>query len=206
MIMRIQEFANRVGVTAQTLRNYDNSGKFVAKRNQGGQRFYTEDDILRYQGINIKEKPRHNVIYTRVSTRNQMDDLNDQVEFLKQYCNANGFIVTEVIKDIGSGLNYKRKKWNNLLFEQVMNKEIDTIFIAYKDRFIRFGFDWFESFCNKFGTKIVIVQNETLSPEEEVIQDLISIIHVFSCRVYGLRKYKKSINKEIKTKPENKNE
>lgn len=72
-----------------------------------------------------------------------------------------------------------------------MNNEIDTIYITYNDRFVRFGYDWFESFCGKFDTKIIVLNNPDLSPQQELVEDLVSIIHVFSCRIYGLRKYKK---------------
>jgi len=135
------------------------------------------------------------VIYARVSTRNQKDDLLNQVEFLKQFCNAKGIIVNQCIEDFGSGLNYNRKKWNKLL-EEVMENRIKTIVISSKDRFIRFGYDWFEKFCEKFNTKIIIVNNEALSPNEEIVQDIISILHVFSCRLYGLRKYKNQIKED----------
>ena len=80
---------------------------------------------------------RDTVIYARVSTRNQKDDLQNQVEFLKQFCNAKGMIVNQCIEDFGSGLNYNRKKWNNLL-DEVMANKIKTIVISNKDRFIRF--------------------------------------------------------------------
>ena len=119
----------------------------------------------------------------------------NQVEFLKQFANAKGIIVDECVEDFGSGLNYNRKKWNNLL-EQVMEQKIKTIIISSKDRFIRFGYDWFEKFCIKFNTNIIIVNNESLSPNEELVQDIISILHVFSCRLYGLRKYKKQIQED----------
>ena len=79
-----------------------------------------------------------------------------------------------------------------------MTNGIGTIIITYKDRFIRFGFDWFEKFLNKFGVKFIIVNNESLSPQEELVQDIISILHVFSCRIYGLRKYKKKIKEDMK--------
>ena len=97
------------------------------------------------------------VIYARVSTRNQKDDLQNQVSFLRQFCNAKGIIVDQCIEDYGSGLNYNRKQWNHLLDE------------------------------------VVVVNNEELSPQEELVQDIVSILHVFSCRLYGLRKYKKQI-------------
>lgn len=79
-----------------------------------------------------------------------------------------------------------------------MNKKISKIIVSHKDRFIRFGYDWFESLCKKFGCEIEVVNNEKTSPEQEVVDDLISIIHCFSCRVYGLRKYKTKIMKERK--------
>ena len=135
---------------------------------------------------------RQIVIYARVSTRNQKDDLQNQVSFLRQFCNAKGIIVDQCIEEYGSGLNYNRKKWNQLL-EEVMEQKIKTIIVTHKDRFIRFGYEWFEKFCMKFNTTIVVVKNEELSPQEELVQDIISILHVFSCRLYGFRKYKKQI-------------
>ena len=77
-----------------------------------------------------------------------------------------------------------------------MEQKIKTIIVTHKDRFIRFGYDWFEKFCMKFNTTIVVVNNEELSPQEELVQDIVSILHVFSCRLYGLRKYKKQINED----------
>ena len=84
------------------------------------------------------------------------------------------------------------EKWNQLL-DEVMEQKIKTIIVTHKDRFVRFGYDWFEKFCMKFNTTIVVVNNEELSPQEELVQDIVSILHVFSCRLYGLRKYKKQI-------------
>ena len=97
------------------------------------------------------------MIYTRVSTRNQSDDLENQVDFLQTYVNAKGLIADEIIRDYGSGLNYNRKKWNQLLSE-VMENKIRMILISHKDRFVRFGFEWFEKFCNKFNVEIVVVK------------------------------------------------
>lgn len=104
-------------------------------------------------------------------------------------------IVDETIEDIGSGLNYNRKKWNKLI-DECMEGKIDTVIVTHKDRFIRFGFEWFERLLGKFNTKIIIVTNELLSPQEELVQDIISILHVFSCRIYGMRKYNKKIEED----------
>lgn len=79
---------------------------------------------------------------------------------------------------------------------EVMENKVKMIFVSHKDRFVRFGFDWVEKFCNKFNVEIVVVKNDKLSPHEELVQDIVSILHVFSCRLYGLRKYKKQIEGE----------
>ena len=187
-----KDFAELLGVSVKTLQRWDRDGILKANRTPTNRRYYTYDQYLQFKGIQTENDIRDTVIYARVSTRNQKDDLQNQVEFLKQFCNAKGIIVNQCIEDFGSGLNYNRKKWNKLL-DEVMENKIKTIVISNKDRFIRFGYDWFEKFCEKFNTKIIIVNNETLSPNEELVQDIISILHVFSCRLYGFRKYKNQI-------------
>ncbi len=173
-----------------------------ANRKPTDRRYYTYDQYLQFKGINTENDNRQIVIYARVSTKNQKDDknlkddLHSQVSFLRQFCNARGLIIDQCIEDYGSGLNYNRKKWNELLNE-VMERKIKTIIVTHKDRFIRFGYDWFEQFCMKFNTTIMVVNNEELSPQEELVQDIVSILRVFSCRLYGLRKYKKQIEGDV---------
>ena len=190
-----KDFAELLGVSVKTLQRWDRDGILKANRTPTNRRYYTYDQYLQFKGIQTENDIRDTVIYARVSTRNQKDDLQNQVEFLKQFCNAKGIIVNQCVEDFGSGLNYNRKKWNKLL-DEVMANKIKTIVISNKDRFIRFGYDWFEKFCEKFNTKIIIVNNETLSPNEELVQDIISILHVFSCRLYGFRKYKNQIKED----------
>lgn len=190
-----KEFAELLNVSVITLQRWDNDGKLKAFRTPTNRRYYTYEQYLEYTGIHKETDSRKIVIYTRVSTSNQKDDLKNQVEFLRQYANAKGMIVDEVIEDYGSGLNYNRKKWNRLI-DRCMTNEISTIIITHKDRFIRFGYDWFESFLAKFNVEIIVVNNESLSPQEELVQDIISILHIFSCRIYGLRKYKKKIRED----------
>ena len=187
-----KEFAELLNVTVKTLQRWDREKTLVANRTPTNRRYYTYDQYLQFKGIGRDADSRKIVIYTRVSTRNQTDDLENQVDFLQNYVNAKGLIVDEVIRDYGSGLNYNRKKWNQLLGE-VMENKVKMIFVSHKDRFVRFGFDWFEKFCNKFNVEIVVVKNDKLSPHEELVQDIVSILHVFSCRLYELRKYKKQI-------------
>ena len=187
-----KEFAELLNVSVKTLQRWDREKTLVANRTPTNRRYYTYDQYLQFKGIGRDTDSRKIVIYTRVSTRNQTDDLENQVDFLQQYVNAKGLIADDIVRDYGSGLNYNRKKWNQLLNE-VMENKIKMIFISHKDRFVRFGFDWFEKFCNKFNVEIVVVKNEKLSPPEELVQDIVSILQVFSCRLYGLRKYKKQI-------------
>ena len=187
-----KEFAKLLNVSVKTLQRWDREKTLIANRTPTNRRYYTYDQYLQFKGISKDADSRKIVIYARVSTRNQADDLENQVDFLQTYVNAKGLITDEIIRDYGSGLNYNRKKWNQLLNE-VMENKIKMIFITHKDRFVRFGFDWFERFCNKFNVEIVVVNNEKLSPHEELVQDIVSILHVFSSRLCGLRKYKKQI-------------
>lgn len=186
------EFAKMIGVTVKTLQRWDYEKVLIACRNPKDRRYYTQRQYDEYMGNQTDNKLGKTVIYSRVSNIGQKDDLTNQIEFLKTYANAKGTIIDETLTDIGSGLNYNRKNWNTLI-DSCVNGEISTIIIAHKDRFIRFGYEWHEKFLKGYGVEIVVVNNEMLSPQEELIQDLISIIHVFSCRISGLRKYKKKI-------------
>ncbi len=190
-----KDFAELLNVSVKTLQRWDRDKILVAKRNPTGRRYYTYDQYLEFKGVSNDSNTKKKIIYTRVSTNNQKDDLKNQVKFLLDFANAKGIIIDEVIEDIGSGLNYNRKKWNKLI-EHCMENKIDSIMVTHKDRFIRFGYEWFERFLGKYDVKIIVVNNETLSPNEELVQDITSILHVFSCKIYGMLKYKKKIEEE----------
>jgi predicted site-specific integrase-resolvase len=190
-----KDFANLLGVSVKTLQRWDREGILKANRTPTDRRYYTYDQYLKFKGITTENDTRKTVIYARVSTRNQKDGLQNQVSFLRQFCNGKGIIVDQCIEDYGSGLDYNRKQWNTLL-DEVMEQKIKTIIVTHKDRFIRFGYEWFEKFCMKFNTTIVVVNNEELSSQEELVQDIVSILQVFSCRLYGLRKYKRQIKED----------
>ena len=155
-----KDFAELLGVSVKTLQRWDREGILKANRTPTDRRYYTYDQYLQFKGINSENDNRQTVIYARVSTRNQKDELQNQVTFLRQFCNAKGIIVDQCIEDYGSGLNYNRKKWNQLL-DEVMEQKIKTIIVTHKDRFIRFGYDWFEKFCMKFHTTIPSVDKST---------------------------------------------
>ena len=197
------EFAKLIGIALRTLQRWDNEKKLVAYRTPTGRRYYTQAQLDQCLGVTVgteEAKGRHGkkktVAYCRVSNQGQKDDLKNQVDFLKTYAIKNGITLDAIYTDIGSGLNYKRKQWNQLL-EESQAGDIGMVLIAHKDRFIRFGYDWFAKFLRKNGTEIHIANNIALSPEQELIQDLINIIHVFSCRIYGLRKYRKKVKDEL---------
>ena len=190
-----KDFAELLNISVKTLQRWDRDKILVAKRTPTDRRYYTYDQYLEFKGVSNDSNTKKKIIYTRVSTNNQKDDLKNQVKFLLDFANAKGIIIDEVIEDIGSGLNYNRKKWNKLI-EHCMENKIDSIMVTHKDRFIRFGYEWFERFLGKYDVKIIVVNNETLSPNEELVQDIISILHVFSCKIYGMRKYKKKIEED----------
>ncbi len=125
-----KDFAELLGVSVKTLQRWDREGTLKANRTPTDRRYYTYGQYLQFKGINTEDDTRQVVIYARVSTRNQKNDLQNQVTFLRQFCNAKGIIVDQCIEDYGSGLNYNRKKWNELL-DEVMEQKIKTIIIKF---------------------------------------------------------------------------
>ncbi|KJJ85303.1 transposon resolvase [Candidatus Omnitrophus magneticus] len=193
-IYRVNEFAKRIGKTTKTLRRWDETGKLNAKRQISGHRYYDESDVRKALGI--KEVDRKTVVYCRVSSPGQKDDLQSQLVAMEQYCIANGIAVDEWITEIGGGMNFKRKKFLSIV-SRVQTGEISRLFVAHKDRLMRFGFDLFEEIAGNNGCEVTVVNQESLSPQQEVVEDLMAIIHTFSYRLYGLRKYKKEIKKMV---------
>ena len=132
--------------------------------------------------------------YCRVSSHKQKDDLERQIENVKTYMYAKGYQF-EIITDIGSGINYNKKGLNQLI-DMITNSEVDKIVVLYKDILIRFGYELIENLCNKYGTIIEIIDNTEKS--QELVEDLIQIVKVFSCRLQGKRANKaKKMIKEL---------
>ena len=199
---KVGEFAKLLNVTVKTLQNWDKQGTLKAYRTPTNQRFYTEEQlnqILNLSNSNQKEKQGLKIGYCRVSTHNQKNNLKNQEEYLRSYTNAKGVILDEVFTDIGSGINYNRKDFNKIL-ELVEAGEVSEIYVTYKDRFVRFGFDWFNNFCEKHGTKIIILNQPSTSPEQELAEDLLNIVTVFSARSHDLRTYKKQLEQNLNEK------
>ena len=192
-MLSIGKFAKSLGVSIQTLRNWDKEGKLKPTYvTENGYRYYSEDLLNKFRNIkNVNKIKKKNILYARVSTKNQKDDLNRQIDNLKQYAYSKGYSF-EIITDIGSGTNYKKEGLLKMI-NLVECGEVDRIIVLYKDRLIRFGYDLIEYICKLNDTKIEIVDNSTISKEQELTEDLIQIITIFANRLYGARS-KKTIN------------
>jgi putative resolvase len=191
-IYRVKEFAERIRKSPDTLRRWDKEGKLPAKRSAGGHRYYDESDVRKALGIEIPLSDKKTIVYCRVSSRSQLPDLKSQVESMRTYCLGAGIAVNQWLEEIGGGMNFKRKLFLEII-DRIERGEIAKLIIAHKDRLVRFGFDFFEIFAQKHGCEIVVVNQEQLSPQEEMVQDLMAIVHCFSSRLYGLRTYKAKI-------------
>ena len=189
-----REFGALIGRAVNTLQRWDRMGILKAHRTVTNRRYYTHEQYLEF--IGQKAAVKNIMTYCRVSSAGQKKDLASQKEAVEQFCVASGKPVGAALEDIGSGLNYRRKQFVRLM-EMVGRGEVFEIVIAHKDRLVRFGFEWFEKFCNDHGCMITVMNAESLSPEEEMTRDLLSIIHCFSSRLYGLRKYKKKLREMI---------
>lgn len=185
-------------INGATLRMWRLKGKLNYKQFSSKKIMYDIDSFEDYCA-----KPKYNVIYARVSTTKQKEDLNRQIEMVKGYAISNGYKIEKIFKDIASGMNENRTEFN-LLLRDIFSGNIDTVFISYKDRLTRFGFDYFKHIFEEFGTKIVVLDEleETNSDfQTELTNDIISIIHHFSMKLYSNRRKKlKEIEKIIESK------
>ena len=154
-------------------------------------RYYTHEQYLQYRGL-VSSKQGKVLAYARVSSPSQKKDLAIQKEALRAYCLEHGVNVDQWVEDIGSALNYKRKGFNQVV-EQIELGQVRRLIIASQDRFVRFGYDWFEAFCQRHGTDITVIKGESFSPEEELVRDLRAIVTVFSARLPGLRSHKNAL-------------
>ena len=203
-----KEAKNLLHVSGVTLMNWKNAGLIKYKKLTDRKYLYDIDSIIKNK--EEKDNNRQNVIYGRVSTPRQKTDLNNQIELIKQYMLSRGINVDAVYSDIASGLNEKRSDFNRLL-ESVFRCEVDTVYITFKDRLSRFGFEYFTMIFSYFGTKIVILDDKeetNKTYQQELTEDLIAIIHSYSMKMYVNRRKKfKNIEKilsEVETSEINK--
>jgi putative resolvase len=186
-----KKFGALIGKSVLTLQKWDRKGILKAHRSPTNRRYYTHDQYLAYHGLVAKDAGL-TIAYTRVLGVAQKPDLANQKSALEVYCQQHSLKVDEWMSDIGSGLSYKRKQFNRLM-EMVELGQVRRIIIAHRDRFVRFGYGYFEAFCQRHNTEIVVMNSEAMSPEQELVQDLMAIITMFASRLPGLRSYKKAI-------------
>ena len=187
----IGEFSKIISVTRTTLRNWDKTNKLKPILLESGHRRYTDEHLAKIKNIDSNDKL--NIVYCRESTKSQKKSLDLQLENIKQFCLKQGISIDKCISEFGSGLNFKRKGFLELL-NLAINGRIDRLIVYYKDRLCRFGFEMFEELSKKYNFKIIVVDNtETKSRDKEFADDIIAIIHFFSMRLYGSRTYKKNL-------------
>lgn len=193
MKISIGKAAAELGVTRETLRRWEAAGKITSERTPKGHRRY---DLRQLQGISPKKnfEEKRTIAYARVSSHDQKNDLARQVVVLESYCASHGWKF-EVLQDLGSGLNYSKRGLRRLI-KEICSGSVQRLVITHKDRLLRFGAELIFSLCEQFGTEVVILNSsEDSSFEDDLVQDVLEIITVFSARLYGAgsRKNKKLV-------------
>lgn len=197
-----KEVTRILGVTAQTLRNWDKQNKLKPSYTKSnGYRYYSEESILSYTQERKTKKDIHVIGYARVSSKKQVDDLDRQIDNLNKYI-SNKYASFEIISDVGSGINYKKPGLLKLI-DKINKKEVDLIIVLYKDRLLRFGFELIEYFAFINNVKIEVLDKIDKEEEQELVEDLVQIITVYAYKLQGRRKKNtskllKEINKVLK--------
>ena len=198
------ELAKMIGKQTRTVQSYCIRGDINSIIIPSGKRIISKDEVIKYlrkSNLLYEDDNKIDLIYARVSTNNQKNrgDLDKQIEYITREIITKNPKNLKIFSEVGSGLNENRKELKKLL-DMVMNDEVDRIFILYKDRLTRFGFNYLEQICNKYGTKIIVTseKRQEKSLQEELAEDIISIIHSFSGKLYGMRnKIKEKLEKEL---------
>jgi len=187
----IGDAAALLGVSTKTLRRWADSGKIKSERSPTGQRRFFLADIKRITPRELDRlDDRITINYARVSSHEQKQDLVRQAQVLEAFSSVNGWQY-ETIQDLGSGLNYQKKGLQKLL-KRIMQGDVARLVITHKDRLLRFGAELVFAVCEEFETEVVIINktSEEVTFEQELVQDMIELITVFSARLYGSRSKK----------------
>ena len=182
----IGKAAKLLGVSVQTLRRWEQNGELLPdRRSKGGTRYYDKEKL----SGNKNEEKKLTIAYARVSSHDQKQDLKRQAELLSNYCTSKGWQY-EVIQDLGSGMNYKKKGLKRLI-NLILEKKISRLVLTHKDRLLRFGSELIFTLCELKNIEVVLVNRGCeISFEEELAQDVLEIITEFSARLYGARSHK----------------
>lgn len=187
--LKPQQFAQLIGKSVITLQRWDREGKLVAQRTATNRRYYTYQQYLEYLGLSGSHNGKI-VAYCRSSCASNSDDLELQKQHIAEYAQQQGLTISEWLTDYNSSLNYQREQFNRLL-EMVEQGQIQVLIMAHKDRLVRFGYEWFEAFCQRHGTEIKLVCQSQFTPDkEELLNELKLIINLFSGKVAELALHK----------------
>jgi putative resolvase len=182
----LKEAKQLLGVKTRTIQQWDRDGKLKVIRTLGGRRRIPESEIMKLQGESLPVKIIKVMGYARVSSGSQKDDLNRQIDILK----SKGIKEGDILHDIGSGLNEKRRNYKKLL-KMVMDRKVSKIIITYPDRLTRFGFNTLIDYFSYFGVEVEVINENTYqAPQEELVKDLITLVAHFSGKLYGMRSHK----------------
>lgn len=198
-IFSIREAAERVRRSRATLQRWDRTGVLVASRTPTNRRFYTRAQLDNFLGVNLPVEKKKIVAYCRVSSQAQRPDLKNQRSIVVDFCKVKGFANVEHIEEIGGGLNFKRPLFLKLI-DSVISGEVSHLVVAHRDRLARFGFQLIQHLCQEHDCELLVIDDEKVSPEQEMIQDMLAIVHCFSARLCGLRNYRKALKKALVTK------
>ncbi|MXZ42988.1 MAG: IS607 family transposase [Caldilineaceae bacterium SB0666_bin_21] len=191
-IHRAAAFAARIGVHKNMVKVWSLKGKLPDRRTSAGHRYYTDADVERYFGVERVSGSGRTVVYCRVSSRAQGDDLRSQPQAMETFRLGAGLAVDAWPTEIGGGLDFQRPVFRALR-ERIGNRELGLLLVAHEDRLCRFGFDWFAYFAESHGCEIRVVNQPGLSLQAEWVEDLMAVVDTFSCRLPGLRRYRKQI-------------
>lgn len=183
-------------ITAMTLKRWKDNGHIKTKQLSSRKILYDIDSVLKNDKI---DDDRLNVIYARVSTTKQKNDLNNQIELIKNYMINSGIKPDKVYSEIASGINDNRKELNSLLSD-IMNKKIKSVYITFKDRLTRFGFNYFQEIMKINDVNLVVIdeiEETNKDLQTELTEDLIAIIDHYSTKLYSTRKQKLKAIKNI---------
>ncbi len=193
----IGEAARRLGKTVKTLQRWDREGTLTSLKTLTGRRVYTVQLLRTAMNLGDEQKERIAVAYCRVSSQAQRPDLKNQRRVVEEFVIARGIANVEYMEEIGGGLNFKRPIFLKLV-DRIIAGEVSQLVVAHKDRLARFGFDLLSHLCRTHGCELLVIDSEKLSPEVEMTQDLMTIVHCFSSRLYGLRNYRKALKEALK--------
>ncbi|NHV60290.1 MAG: IS607 family transposase [Candidatus Verstraetearchaeota archaeon] len=182
----LKEAKKLLGITTKTIQRWDKEGKIRVVRTIGGRRRIPESEIKRVLGV---KEERVVVGYARVSSTTQKDDLERQKQLMHSYAKDKGYGEIQILSDVGSGLNENRKNFLKLL-EAVAERKVSRVIVAYEDRLTRFGFETLRKMFQAFGTTIEVINSKEKTPQEELVEDLITIVSHFAGKLYGMRSHK----------------